>query len=224
MERSKLLATGLIKFVSGIILVGLLTFLPAGTWNYPNAWLFMGLLFIPMLCVGVILLVKSPEMLRKRMNAKETESGQKGIILLSTILFMSGFVLAGLNYRYSWLILPRGVVITAAILLLASYAMWAEVMRENAFLSRTVEIQESQHVVDTGLYAVVRHPMYVAALLLFLSIPLVLGSLISFGVFLGFVPVFVKRIQTEEKVLEEGLDGYRAYEQSVKYRLIPYIW
>lgn len=224
MERFKLLASALFKFACGVILVGLVTFLPAGTWNFPNAWLFMGLLFIPMFSVGMVLLVKSPEMLRKRLNAKEKETAQKGLILLSGVLFIGGFVLAGLNFRFGWLILPKGVVIAASVLLLAGYGIWAEVMRENAYLSRTVEIQQNQKVVDTGLYGVVRHPMYAAALLLFLSIPLVLGSLVSFVVFLGFIPVFIGRIKNEEKVLEKGLEGYNKYKLKVKFRLIPFIW
>lgn len=223
-NNSKLLITALFKFVSGVLVVGLLTFLPAGSFHYPHAWLFMGLLFIPMFCVGVILIIKSPELLKKRLNAKEKESEQKGLVLWSVLIFVVGFVFAGLNYRFGWHILPWWVVITASVLLFAGYMLWAEVMRENAYLSRTVEIQENQQVVDTGLYGVVRHPMYVAALLLFLSIPLVLGSLVSFVIFLGFIPVFVGRIINEEKVLETGLIGYRDYEKKVKYRLIPFVW
>lgn len=224
MDRLKLLMQASLKFIIGVPLVAVLLFLPAGTWDYPNGWLFMGLLFIPMCCVGIILLIKSPEMLRKRLNSDEKEDQQKWLILISAVLFISGFVTAGLNYRYSWFILPQWVVIAASILLLFGYALWAEVMRENAFLSRTVEIQENQKVVDTGLYGIVRHPMYVAALLLFLSIPLVLGSVISFIIFLGFIPVLIRRIGNEEDVLEQGLNGYKEYKQKVKFRLIPFIW
>lgn len=224
MNRKKLIIAALIKFLSGVVLVGLLTFLPAGTFNYPNAWLFMGLLFIPMICVGIILIIKSPKMLEKRLNAKEKESEQKGLVLWSALIFITGFVIAGLDFRFSWFELPLWLVIVAAILLLCGYLLWAEVMRENAYLSRTVEIQEDQHVIDTGLYGIIRHPMYVAALVLFISIPLVLGSLIAFIIFLGFIPIFVIRIKNEEKVLEKGLAGYKEYKQKVKYRLIPFIW
>lgn len=224
LSKSRLISAALAKFISGVLIVGLLTFLPAGTFHYPNAWLFMGLLFIPMFCVGIILIFKSPEMLEKRLNAKEKESQQKGLIVWSSLIFIVGFVLSGLNYRFGWFVLPVWVVIAAAVLLIVGYGLWTEVMRENAYLARTVEIQEHQQVIDTGLYGIVRHPMYVAALLLFLSIPLVLGSLVSFVVFLGFIPVFIGRIRNEEKVLEAGLDGYLAYEKKVKYRLLPGIW
>lgn len=222
--NTNLIITALIKYISGLLIVGLLTFLPAGTFNYPHAWLFIGLLFIPMFIVGLILVVKSPKLLEKRLKTKEKESEQKSLILWSALIFITGFVLAGLNYRFAWHVLPCWVVIAASIIMVLGYGLWAEVMRENAFLARTVEIQDNQQVIDTGLYGIVRHPMYVAALLLFCSIPLVLGSLIAFIVFLGFIPVLVGRILNEEKVLEEGLIGYKDYEQKVKYRLIPFIW
>lgn len=222
--KTKLIGTALLKFISGLLIVGLLTFLPAGTFHYPYAWLFMGLLFIPMFCVGIILIVKSPLLLEKRLNSKEKESEQKRLVLWSTLIFIVGFVLAGLNFRFGWYLLPRWAVFVASGVLLVGYGMWAEVMRENAYLARTVEIQKNQQVIDTGLYGIVRHPMYVAAILLFLSIPLVLGSPFSFVVFLGFIPVFIGRIHNEEKVLEAGLPGYKEYEKKVKYRLIPFIW
>ncbi len=224
MNRSKLLAAALIKFISGLVITGVLLFWPAGTFKYPNGWLFMGLLFVPMLAVGIVLYVKAPELLVKRLNSKEKESEQNGLLAASALLFIAGFVLAGLNYRFGWVeMLPWGEI-AACITMLTGYGVWAEVMRENAYLSRTVEIQKDQKVIDTGLYAAVRHPMYAAALLMFLSIPLVLGSLISFAVFLGFIPIFVLRIKNEEKVLEEGLPGYRDYEKKVRYRLLPHIW
>lgn len=224
MKRGTLLVNALVKFGSAIVLIGLLLFLPAGTFRFPNAWLFAGLLFVPMILVGAVLLLKAPELMQKRLNAKEQEPAQKRVILWSTVLFLAVFILAGLSFRFGWLPLPLPVVIAAAIVQLLAYALWAEVMRENAFLSRTVEIQENQTVVDTGLYGIVRHPMYAAALLLYLSIPLVLGSLVSFAVSLLFLPVLVRRIHNEEQVLVEGLAGYRAYQQKVKYRLIPFIW
>ena len=224
MGRGKLTAIALVKFVSGVFLVGLLTFLPAGTFRYPNAWLLMGLLFLPMFCVGILLLARAPGMLEKRLNMKETEPAQKAVVGFSALLFIAGFLLAGLNFRFGWFVLPRWAVVAASLLLLLGYLLWGEVMRENAYLSRTVEIQEGQRVVDTGLYAVVRHPMYAAALLLFLSVPLVLGSPISLVVFLGFIPVLAARIRNEEAVLEAGLAGYKDYQKKVKYRLIPLVW
>lgn len=224
MNRKKLLAAALAKYLSGVLAVGLLTFLPAGTLHFENAWILMGTLFIPMLITGAVLLIKSPELLKKRLNAKESEPEQKRLIFWSVLLFVAGLALAGLSFRFGWLLLPRWTVLTASALLLFGYGLWAEVMRENAYLSRTVEIQEHQHVVDTGLYGIVRHPMYTAALLVFFSIALTLGSLLSFIVFLGFIPIFVYRIKNEESVLEEGLDGYRDYKAKVRYRLIPFVW
>ncbi len=224
MKRSKLLVSAITKYLSGIVLTGLLLFLPAGTLHYPNAWLFMGLLFLPMLIVGVILFTKAPKLLEKRLKSKETAHGQRLLILYSAVVFIGAFVLAALDFRYGWLPLPAWLVIAAAVLMLIGYGLWAEVMRENAFLSRTVEIQEGQTVVDTGLYGIVRHPMYFAALLLYLAIPLVLGSLFAFVLGLGILPMFVLRIRGEEALLEKELDGYTAYEKKVKYRLLPFVW
>lgn len=224
MKKSQLLTQALIKYIAGILLVSLLLFLPAGTLSYPGAWLFMALLFLPMFFLGVVLLLKAPELLEKRLNTKETESAQKSAVAWSALLFLAGFILAGLDHRFGWSHLPLPVVIGASVLLLISYALYAEVMRENAYLSRTVEIQQGQKVIDTGLYAVVRHPMYAAVTLLFLSIPLVLGSLVSFCLFLLFPLVLAKRIKNEEAVLAEGLEGYRDYQNKVKYRMLPFIW
>lgn len=220
----KLACSALVKFTVGLLLVGVLLFLPAGDFGYWNGWLFIGLLFIPMLILGGVLLLKSPELLKKRLGAKERERTQKGVVAWSSILFIAGFVIAGLDYRFGWSHLPSWVVIVSSALLLISYALYAEVMRENAYLSRTVEVQENQTVVDTGLYGVVRHPMYAVTLWLFLSIPLVLGSWWSFLCFLPYVAVIVVRIHNEERVLEAGLDGYTEYKKRVKYRLFPFIW
>lgn len=224
MKNTKLLLNGIIKLASGIAIIVLLLFLPAGTFNYPNAWLFCALLFIPMLIVGIILYIKDPEMLKKRLNGKEKEKEQKGVIIASALIFVVSFALAGLSFRFGWLRMPKWVIIAASVLLLAAYGMWAEVMRENAYLSRTVEIQENQKVVDTGLYGIVRHPMYAAALLLYIAMPLVLGSVISAAVSLLLIPVLAARINNEEKVLEAGLEGYTEYKKKVKYRLVPFIW
>jgi protein-S-isoprenylcysteine O-methyltransferase Ste14 len=212
------------KFLIGLLLAGLLLFLPAGTLRYWNAWLFLGLLFLPMLAVGLALLARSPELLRKRLNARESEPEQKKVVAFSGLLFAAAFVLAGLSFRFGWLPLPKWAVWTAAALFLASYALYAEVMRENAYLSRTVEVQEGQKVIDTGLYGIVRHPMYAATLLLFLSMPLVLGSLLSFALLLLYIPILAKRIGNEEAVLTEGLEGYAAYRERVRWRVIPFLW
>lgn len=224
MNKKNLLINAIIKFVGGIVLVGLGLFLPAGTIAYPNAWLFITLLFIPMLIVGSILFFKEPQLLEKRLNSKEKEPVQVGVVLLSTIMFIWAFIFAGFDFRYGWSDIPVGVVGTAAILQLAAYGMYAEVMRENAYLSRTVEVQENQKVVDTGLYGIVRHPMYSATILLYLTIPIVLGSWVSFVVMLLYPIIIVFRIRNEEKVLEQGLEGYSEYMKRVKYRLIPFIW
>lgn len=208
----------------GLLIISLLLFLPAGSIYYWNAWIFMGVLFIPMLAIGIILLIKSPELLAKRLNTKEKEVEQKQVILLSLFMFAGGFIVAALDFRYSWSKLPDGIIITAAVIFLLSYALYAEVMRENAYLSRTVEVQENQKVIDTGLYGVVRHPMYMATTTLFLSIPLILGSVYAFLIFLIYPLLITKRIKNEETVLKEGLDGYIEYTKKVKYRLIPYIW
>ncbi len=220
----KLVLNALTKFTIGILLVGILLFLPAGSLAFKNAWLFIGLLFIPMLLLGIILLVKAPALLEKRLGAKETENTQKGVVATSGLLFIGGFIVAGLDYRFGWSHVPLWTVITASVILLISYALYAQVMRENAYLSRTVEVQQGQKVIDTGLYGIVRHPMYAVTLWLFLSIPVVLGSWWSLLCFLPYVAVITVRIQNEEKVLEQGLEGYTDYKKRVKYRLIPFIW
>ena len=220
----KLFASAIVKFLSGLLLLGLLLFLPAGTLAWPDGWLLMGILFVPMFFAGLVMLAKSPELLRRRLNAKEEQAEQKQVIALSGLMFLAAFVLAGLNFRFGWVLLPRWIVWTAAALFLLGYLLYAEVLRENVWLSRTVEVQEDQKVIDTGLYGVVRHPMYAVTVLLFLSMPLVLGSPLSFAVMLGYLPIIAKRIRNEEAVLEQGLAGYREYKQRVKYRLIPGIW
>ena len=220
----KLLLSAVTKFLFGLVLVGAMLFLPAGGWNYPNAWLFLALLFLPILILGAALFVKSPNLLRKRLQAKEREGTQKGVVAIAGLLFVAGFVVAGLDYRFGWSHVPTWTVSVASVALLVSYALYAEVMRENAYLSRTVEVQENQRVIDTGLYGVVRHPMYAATVWLFLSIPLVLGSLWSLLCFSPYVAAIVVRILNEEKVLEEGLKGYADYKKRVKYRLIPFVW
>lgn len=220
----KLLLNALTKYLAGLLLVGLLLFLPAGTFSYPNAWLFCGLLFVPMLILGVILYIKSPELLAKRLNHREKQNEQKKVVAGSGLLFVAGFVLAGLDFRFRWTFVPVWLVIMSSVIHLLSYAMYAEVMRENAYLSRTVEVQENQKVIDTGLYGIIRHPMYTATIFLFLSIPLVLGSWIAFAVFLCYPIMIVKRIRNEEDVLRAELDGYDDYTKRVRRRLIPFIW
>lgn len=205
-------------------MVALMVFLPAGSFDYWNGWVFMGILFIPMFIAGIILMIKNPQLLKSRLNAKENESEQKMVILLSGIMFLVGFVLCGLNYRFSWIVLPKWVIVGATILFLIAYILYAEVLRENTYLSRTIEVQEGQKVVDTGLYGIVRHPMYSVTTLLFLAMPLVLGSIISFLIFLVYPFILAKRIRNEEKVLEEHLAGYKEYKQKVKYKLIPFVW
>ena len=222
--KNSLWLQALIKFLLGVILVGLLIFLPAGTLTYWNGWLLMGLLFIPMCIAGAVMLVKSPDLLKSRLDSKEKESEQKLVILVSGVLFLAGFILSGLTFRFGWLPLPTWVIIAASVAFLVGYGLYAEVLRENAYLSRTIGVQEGQKVVSTGLYGVIRHPMYLATIVMFLSIPLVLGSLIAFFVFLPYPLVLVFRIRNEEQVLEEQLDGYAEYKQNVKYRLIPFIW
>ena len=214
----------MVKFLSGLLLVGTLLFLPAGTWDYWQAWLLIGILFVPMFLAGLVLMKKNPELLRKRLNAKEEQAEQKTVIALSGLMFLAVFVLAGLNRRFGWCLLPDWAVWAAAAVFLLAYALYAEVLRENAYLSRTIEVQEGQKVVDTGLYGVVRHPMYAVTLFLFLSMPLVLACPYSFAVMLVYIPIIVKRIRNEEDVLEEGLAGYAEYKQRVKYRLVPGIW
>ncbi|MBO5402174.1 MAG: isoprenylcysteine carboxylmethyltransferase family protein [Clostridia bacterium] len=220
----KLFFNAFIKFTLGLLLVTALLFLPAGSFCYFNGWLFIGLLFVPMLVLGAVMLFKAPHLLQKRLNAKETEKTQKGVVALSGILFLCGFIVAGLDFRFGWSAVPLWVVIVSSVVLLVSYALYGEVMRENAYLSRTVEVQEDQIVIDTGLYGIVRHPMYAATVWLFLSIPVVLGSWWSLLCFLPYVAVIAVRIRNEEKVLEEGLKGYSEYKKRVKYRLFPFIW
>ena len=220
----KLFIQAITKFVFGFLVIGLLLFIPAGTLNYWNAWLFICILFVPMLIVGIILMIKSPDLLRKRLNSKEKESKQEILILLGGLMFVSGFVVSGLNYRFEWIMLPKWIVFIATIIFLLAYVLYAEVLRENMYLSRIIEVQENQKVIDTGLYGIVRHPMYSSTILLFLSIPLVLGSLFSFLIFLVYPLIIVKRIKNEEQVLEQGLKGYLEYKKKVKYRLIPFIW
>ncbi len=220
----KLACSALMKFTVGLFLVGTLLFLPAGSLSYMNGWLFIGLLFIPMLVLGIALLIKAPALLEKRLGAKESENTQKGVVAVSGVLFIAGFVVAGLDFRLGWSEMPLWCIITASVVLLISYALYAEVMRENAYLSRTVEVQDDQKVVDTGLYSIVRHPMYAVTLWLFLSIPVILGSWWSLLCFVPYIAVIAVRIQNEEKVLEAGLDGYREYKKQVKYRLLPFVW
>ena len=208
----------------GVILLGVLIFVPAWSLHYWQGWLLMGILFVPMFVAGLILLSKNPELLRKRLNAKEQEAEQKTVVKLSGLLFIAAFVVAGLNWRMSWWVLSDWAVWVAAGLFLASYLLYAEVLRENTYLSRTIEVQDNQKVIDTGLYGIVRHPMYLATTVLFLAMPLVLASPISFFVMLGYIPVIAKRINNEEKVLEEGLEGYAEYKKKVKYRILPFIW
>ena len=212
------------RFLAGLLLVGLLLFLPAGTLRYHQGWLLMGILFIPMFAGGLVMMKKNPELLKKRLNVNEKEAEQRSVILFSGIMFLAAFILAGFSFRYDWLMLPLPVSVFFAILFLAAYALYAEVLRENTYLSRTVEIQEDQKVIDTGLYGIVRHPMYMVTVLLFLAMPLVLGSLLSFLIMLFYIPIIVKRIRNEEDVLVKGLPGYEAYRQKIKYRLIPFIW
>lgn len=214
----------MIKYCSGVILLGVLIFLPAGSFSYWQGWLLMGVLFVPMFLAGLVMMCKAPDLLRRRLNAREEQSDQKEVILLSGLMFLAAFVIAGLNYRFSWMVLPAWVSYAAAVLFLAGYCLYAEVLRENEYLSRTVEVQEGQKVIDTGLYGIVRHPMYMSTLLLFLAMPLILGSPVSFCITLLYIPIIAKRIRGEEKVLEEGLEGYTGYKQKVKYKVIPYIW
>ena len=221
---SKLFMQAVTKFLAGLLLVGLLLFLPAGTFAFWQAWLLIFILFVPMFIAGLIMMKKSPDLLRKRLNAKEEQAEQKTVILLSGLMFLAAFIAAGLNFRFGWIILPGAVSFAAAIVFLLAYVLYAEVMRENAYLSRTVEVQENQKVIDTGLYGIVRHPMYMSTLLLFLAMPLVLGSIISFAIMLAYIPIISKRIRNEEQVLEEGLEGYKEYKQRVRYKVIPFVW
>lgn len=219
-----LLTQALAKFFLGVTVMGILLFLPAGSFRYWQGWLLMGILFVPMFAAGLVMMGKNPELLRKRLNAKEKEAEQRTVVKLSGLLFLIAFVVAGLNWRFGWWILPNWAVWAAAGLFLGAYLLYAEVLRENTYLSRTIEVQENQKVIDTGLYGIVRHPMYMATTILFLAMPLVLASLISFIVMSGYIPVIAKRIKNEEKVLEEGLDGYAEYKEKVKYRILPLVW
>ena len=220
----ELFIQAILKFTLGVVLVGLLIFLPAGTLGFSNGWLLMVILFVPMFGAGLVMMAKNPSLLQKRLNAKEEQAEQSQVVKLSGLMFLVGFILAGLDYRFRWLVLPGWVSIAGTVLVLLSYLMYAEVLRENTYLSRTIEVQENQKVIDSGLYGIVRHPMYSATVILFLSMPLVLGSLISFAVFLVYPMLIAKRIRNEEQVLEEGLPGYTEYKQKVRWRLIPYIW
>ena len=224
MMESKLLKEALIKFVSGVILVGVLIFLPAWDLKWKNGWLFMVVLFIPMFLAGMVMLIKAPDLLRSRLKAKETQSEQKDVISCSGIMFLAAFILAGLNHHFGWTSIPGWLVAAAVIVFLLAYCLFGEVLRENRYLSRTIEVQEDQEVVSTGLYGIVRHPMYTATVLLFLAMPLILGCWPSFIIMLVYIPIIVKRIKNEEEVLETELKGYAEYKQKVKYRLIPYIW
>ncbi len=220
----KLFFRALTKMMMGMLLMGLVLFLPAGTWNYPNGWLFCILLFLPMLIMGTVLFLKAPDLLEKRLNNKETEKTQVGVVVASSLLFIAAFLAAGLDFRLGWTQVPTWLVYTAAAVQLAAYGLYAEVLRENAYLSRTVEVQENQKVIDTGLYGIIRHPMYTATILLFLAMPLVLGSWVSFGIMLLYPVLILFRIRNEEKVLEAGLEGYRDYKKRVRFRLIPFLW
>ena len=222
--NSKLFFQGFAKFVAGVLLLGILIFLPAWSFRFWQGWLLMGILFVPMFLAGIVLLEKNPDLLRKRLEAREEQMEQKKVIALSGLMFVAAFVLAGLNWRFGWLLLPDWTVWTAAGLFLAAYLLYAEVLRENTYLSRTIEVQDGQKVIDTGLYGIVRHPMYMATLVLFLAMPLVLGSVPSFAVMLLYIPIIAKRIRNEEAVLKEGLPGYREYTGRVKYKVIPFIW
>lgn len=214
----------ILKFFLGIIVIGILLFLPAGTFAYWNACLFMGILFIPMFCVGIVMMIKNPQLLKKRLHAKEQQTEQSLVIKLSGLMFVLGFVIAGFNFRFQWIVMPDWVSWVGTILFLLSYLLYAEVLRENTYLSRTVEVQDGQKVIDTGLYGIVRHPMYSVTIILFLSMPLVLGSVISFVIFLAYPIIIAKRIRNEEEVLEKGLEGYAEYKKRVKYKVVPFVW
>lgn len=220
----KLLVQAIVKFLLGVVLVGALIFLPAGTLLFFNGWLLMGILFVPMFAAGLVMLFKNPALLQQRLDAKEAKRDQQLVVKLSGLMFLAGFIVAGLGVRFGWYILPKGVVIAAAMVFLAAYVLYAEVLRENTYLSRTIKVQDGQKVIDTGLYGIVRHPMYSATLLLFLSMPLVLGSVYSFLIFLVYPFIIARRIEGEEALLEQELDGYCEYKKKVRYRLIPFVW
>ncbi len=222
--NGKLFSQAIMKVISGLLLIGLILFLPAGSFSYWNAWLLIGILFIPMIIAGIVMMKKSPELLQKRLNAKEEQSEQKTVVVLSALMFLAAFIVAGLNFRFNWIIIPNWLVYAATAVFLIGYVLYAEVLRENAYLSRTVEVQENQTVIDTGLYGIVRHPMYMSTFLLFLSMPIVLGSVVSFIIMLVYIPIIAKRIRNEEQVLEKGLEGYSDYKKRVKNKVIPWIW
>ena len=221
---AKLFTQAVLKFLLGVVLVGALIFLPAGTLLFFNGWLLMGILFIPMFSAGIVMMFKNPDLLKSRLEAKEKQKDQDLVIKLSGLMFLCGFVVSGLGFRFHWFSLPKGVAIGGAVLFLIAYALYAEVLRENTYLSRTIQVQENQTVIDTGLYGIVRHPMYSATLILFLAMPIVLGSLYAFVIFLAYPFIIAKRIKGEEEFLEKELTGYREYKQKVKYRLIPFVW
>ena len=221
---AKLFFQALTKFLLGVVIFGLIIFLPAGSFHYWQGWLLMGVLFVPMFLAGLLLMMKTPELLRKRLKAKEEEKEQKSIVALSGVMFVASFVVAGLNWRFQWLVLPEWAVWLAATLFIFGYVMYGIVLRENTYLSRTIEVQEDQKVIDTGLYGIVRHPMYTATIILFFAMPLVLASPLPFLIMLLYIPIIAKRIRNEETVLEQGLEGYVEYKQRVKYKIIPYIW
>lgn len=222
--NNNLFLQGLSKFLAGLVIVMVLLFIPAGTFAYWQAWLFIGVLFVPMFLFGLVLMKRNPDLLRKRLSAKEKESEQKRVVAISGVMFVAMFIIAGFNRRFDWWMLPDGIVLSAAAAFLLGYVMYAEVMRENVWLSRIIEVHENQQVVDKGLYGVVRHPMYTSTLILFLSMPLILSSLWSFVIMLLYIPIIVKRIINEESILSNELDGYAEYKQKVRYRLIPYLW
>jgi len=220
----KLFFEAIIKFLVGVILVGILIFVPAGTIHFWNGWLFMGLLFIPMFIAGLIMIKKSPNLLRSRLNAKENEGEQRVVVSLSALMFIIGFIVAGLNYRFSFIALPNEVVVLSSVVFIIAYIIYAVVLKENEFLSRTIEVQNNQKVIESGLYSIVRHPMYMATIFLFLAMPLILGSIISFLIFLFYPFIIAKRIENEEEVLEKNLKGYKEYKNKVKYKMIPFVW
>ena len=220
----KLLMNGLVKFTCGLLLVGLLIFLPAGTLDFFCGWLLMGLLFVPMLVAGFVMFFKAPELLEKRLEVKEKQGAQKGVVAVAGLMFIAGFVVAGLDHRFGWSVMPVPVTVVASVLFLASYALYAEVLRENAYLSRTVKVVEGQKVVDTGLYGIVRHPMYMATILLFTMMPLILGSWYALIPFAVYPVAIVVRLKNEEELLKRELPGYEAYQKKVKYRLLPFVW
>lgn len=224
MNTTKLFVNAIVKYLSGFILIAALLFVPAGSLNFIKGWIFIGLLFVPMLILGIFLFIKAPQLLEKRLSAKEKENTQKGVVIFSFLMFVAGFVTAGLDYRFGWSKIPFVVTVISGIVLLLSYGLYARVMKENAYLSRTVEIQNNQKIIDTGLYGIVRHPMYTVTILLFLSMPLVLGSWFALILFLPYPFVIAIRIKNEEKVLEAGLPGYCEYKQKVRWRIIPFVW